>query len=118
MSIDTKGIAKADLLVALFNAATPGALHGGYGDAPMDRAQAENYLEETHYFTYVDGRALFVDLSIDALDVSLYNMNNGRGRAELALAPLLVLAAERENRSDARDRQMVGQVLSRARQMS
>ena len=118
MSIDTKGIPKADLLMALFNAAIPGALHKGYGNRPMNRDMADALLEETHYFNYVDGRALFVDLSTEFLDAALYDMNNGKGSAARALTLLLVAAAERGKQDSGRDRQMVSQLLVRVRQMS
>lgn len=89
MTINLKGLARVDVLVALHNAARPGALHGGYPATPMDTVEADELLSQSNYFTFVNGRALFVDLGGDQLDARDYDSHNGPGCAAWALAPLI-----------------------------
>lgn len=86
MGIDIKGLDKAEVLVALYNAARPSALHGGYSRGPMDYADAKDMLTEEQSFSWVNGRAMFVDLSGDQLDTDRFDASNGRLCAANALA--------------------------------
>src|ERR1700733_10313059 len=98
MGIKIKGVDKVELLVALVNAAKPGALHRGYGSAPIDHEDARRVLKETLEPNWVNGRAIFVDLSGDELDTAIYDHHNGRLCAGEALAPVLTAAAARAKR--------------------
>jgi hypothetical protein len=89
MTINLKGLARVDVLVALHNAARPKALHGGYPTTPMDTIEADELLSQATYFTFVNGRALFVDLGSEEFDARDYDSHNGRGCAAEALAPLI-----------------------------
>ncbi len=86
--ISLKGLNKADVLAALYNASKPqgmGFMH--YDPKPMTRDEAEALLEETTDFDYLKGRVMKVDLSGDELDERGYG-DNGKGAAERAIAEL------------------------------
>lgn len=94
MAIDIKGISKAAVLAALYNASRPkgmGFLHAKPGD--MSEAEAAKLLKEQTYFDYLRGRVMKVDLSGDELEERLYDRDNGYGAAYHAIAHLLKKAA-------------------------
>lgn len=77
--INIKGVPKAEILVALYNASSPrgmGVLVGASAK-PMTAELAESLLKELTYFDYVMGRPLKVDLAGDELDPRLYDRDNG-----------------------------------------
>lgn len=89
--ISLKGLNKADVLAALYNAAKPqgmGFLH--YDSKPMTREEAEALLKQTTYFDYLKGRVLKVDLSGDELDPWKYDRDNGQGAAERVITEIRV----------------------------
>ena len=90
---------KAEVLAALYNAAKPagglGLVHARKEPMTVEQARAlikritdDTGFERRHglYFDYVWGRPLKVDLSEDALNVSLYDRDQGVGAGLLALA--------------------------------
>lgn len=89
MAIKIEGLRKGVVLAALYNFAIPAALHGGYPKGPMDQSEADELTESETRFDYVNGRALFVDLSGDLLITEKYDAANGPGLAAMALAPFI-----------------------------
>lgn len=96
--INIKGIDKARILAALYNASKQqgmGFLHtkGAAGkDMSTAEAQAEIDARLAHggpaaaiYFDYLHGRVMKVDLTGDELDPWGYDRDNGAGAAERAL---------------------------------
>ncbi len=88
-TIDLKGLNKAAVLAALYNASKPqgmGFLH--YDPAPMTVEQAEKLLKQTTDFDYLMGRVMKIDLGGDTLDTWGYDRDNGNGAAAAAIASL------------------------------
>jgi hypothetical protein len=112
MTIDIKGLNKIDLLVALYNAAQPAALHGGYPHRPMDEVEADALIEEGLFFGYVNGRALFVDLTPDELETGRFDSHNGRHAAANAIAPILARATRGRTPTPEEDRAFVRDILA------
>ncbi len=81
-----KGINKAVLLAALFNASKQLGL--GFldlrGAVPMseEEAAAELAANPSMYFDYLRGRVMKVTLLGDKMETALYNRDNGPGAAE------------------------------------
>lgn len=88
--IDLKGLDKAAVLAALYNAAKPqgmGFLH--YDPKPMDVEEAKEILSRGCFdFDYLKGRVMKVDLSGETLDPRLYDRDNGEGAAQQAIDSL------------------------------
>lgn len=90
MAINLKGVNKALVLAALYNASMPQGMGWLHADpATMSEAEAAKLLEERTYFDYLRGRVMKVDLSGDTLEEFLYDRDNGRGAAHAAIAHLL-----------------------------
>lgn len=88
--IDIKGISKAAVLAALYNASRPlgmGFLH--HQPSPMSEKEAAEHLKRGSYFGYLNGRVMKVDLSGDTLEERLYDRDNGQGTAYAAIKHLL-----------------------------
>jgi hypothetical protein len=95
MVINIKGLNKADVLLALFNASKSRS-NQMTADLmelidPIDIDRSSGLIEDNPslYFDYVNGRSLKVDLSGDGLDTWLYDRDNGEGCAAMALSPLI-----------------------------
>jgi hypothetical protein len=93
--MNIKGISKAKILAALYNASRPqgmGFLQAKQGD--MSEVEAQKLLDAGHtYFDYLHGRVMKIDLSGgDELDTWLYDRDNGRGAAEDAITRALCAA--------------------------
>lgn len=89
--INLKGMNKAAVLAALYNASKPqgmGFLH--YDPTPMTVDQAATLLAQTTSFDYLKGRVMKVSLSGDEFDPWGYDRDNGQGAAERAIAQLLL----------------------------
>ena len=87
--IALKGLNKAEVLAALYNASRPqGRGFMAYEDGPMGREEAENLLADCTYFDYLKGRVMKVDLGGDVLDPWGYDRDNGTGAAERAIEAL------------------------------
>jgi hypothetical protein len=92
--VDISGLDKTAVLAALYNAAKPqgmGFLH--YKPEPMTVEEAEKCFvmygaRERHYFDYVFGRVLKVDLTTEKVRTDLYNRDNGEGAAERVIGIL------------------------------
>ena len=85
--IDTRGLDKAAVLAALYNASHAqgmGWLH--YDSLPMTRDEATELLKVTTYFDYLKGRVMKVDLSKDGgFEEWLYDRDNYPGAAQDAV---------------------------------
>lgn len=87
--ISLKGLDKAKVLAALYNASQPlgmGFLH--YDPANMTVEQARTILERQTDFDYLKGRVMKVDLSGDEFDPWLYDRDNGQGAAARAVGSI------------------------------
>lgn len=93
-TIDISALEPAWVLKALYDAARPAALHGGYPRGDMSLEDAEQLVEESNYFSFVNGRALHIDITPTLLEVGKYDAANGRGCALDALEPLLAATAK------------------------
>lgn len=89
--MNIKGLNKAEVLAALYNAAKPqGMGFLSYDPKPMTVEEAQEILDSGQtYFDYVFGRVMKVDLSKDELWTATYNRDNGYDAAEKALAHLI-----------------------------
>ncbi len=89
-TLDITGLDPAEVLAALHQAATPGALHGGYKSHPaLDVEGARAHLEQARSFSYIDGRAMFLTIDGATLHTAEYDKRNGAGAAERALKPII-----------------------------
>ena len=101
-TIDLRGLDKAAVLAALYNASKPqglGFLH--YDPALMTVEEAQSILDEKQarlkeinsmggnwdeiYFDYLKGRVMKIDLLGDDLRFQLYDRDNGEGAAQRAI---------------------------------
>jgi hypothetical protein len=89
MSISIKGLNKAAVLAALFNASKPQGLgFVKYNPKPMTVEEAEVLLKQTTDFDYLQGRIMKINLAEDELDTRWYNRDNGKNAAEKVIAIL------------------------------
>lgn len=89
-TINLKGLNKAAVLAALYNASKPqgmGFLH--YDPTPMTKKEAKKMLKHQTDFDYLKGRVMKVNLSGDTLDAWGYDRDNGDGAAKAAIGSLL-----------------------------
>ena len=89
--VDIRGIGRAKVLAALYNASKPLGLSilaydGGH---IMSEEEAAEMLKEQTYFDYVYGRVMKISLKTYDLDVRLYDRDNGTGAAWRAIARVL-----------------------------
>ena len=85
-TIDLKGLDKAAVLAALYNASKPqgmGFLH--YNPTPMTIERAKELLEQTTDFDYLMGRVMKINLGGDTLNTWGYDRDNGEGAAAKAI---------------------------------
>lgn len=87
-TITIKGMSKAVVLAALYNAATPqGMGFIQYNKEPMTVEQAQEIVKDGRSsFDYLYGRVMKIDIGKDAINPSAYDRDNGKGAAEKALA--------------------------------
>lgn len=94
--INISGMNKAEVLAKLYNASQPlgmGILQFTPEDMTVAEAQAiidagttdVFHARNCLYFDYLKGRVMKVDLSGDQFDPALYDRDNGRGAAALAI---------------------------------
>ena len=87
--IKLKGLNKAKVLAALYNASTPqGMGFLQYDPTPMTVDEAVSLLEQETYFDYLKGRIMKIDLSGDELNPWGYDRDNGNGAAALVIEAL------------------------------
>jgi hypothetical protein len=88
--MDIKGLDKAELLAALFNASRQQGM--GFmdrsGGSDMTAEDAREILAKQNYFDYLRGRVMKIDLGGDELRTHLYNRDNGPGAAEAVIEHL------------------------------
>lgn len=91
--VSIKGLDKIEVLRALYAHARPlgmGALQ--YVAGPLDKSEAEQLLNQMHYFDYVKGRIMKVSLKGDEFSPSLYDRDNGDGAAQRAISELRTIS--------------------------
>ena len=93
MSINIKGLDKAEVLAALYNASQQqgmGFFHAR-GQSGMNVEQARQEIEKNPalYFDYLHGRVMKISLKHDEMEERLYDRDNGNGAAQRALSHLL-----------------------------
>lgn len=84
--INIKCLDKAEVLCKLYNNARCvglGFLQHKPGD--LDIKEARKVLKEYTYFDYFNGRVMKVDLSGDEFNEDLYDRDNGKGAAYMAI---------------------------------
>lgn len=90
MEINIKGINKAEVLAALYNASKiqgMGFLQAKSGQ--MTTLEAEEILKTRSYFDYLYGKVMKIDLSGDSFNPWLYDRDNGKDAAKYALKDLI-----------------------------
>lgn len=94
--MNIKGLDKAEVLAALFNASRQQGMGflDSRGNSEMTKKQAEEVLKVTDYFDYLHGRVMKIGLDLDEVETRLYDRDNGHGAAERAIAHLV---AARDN---------------------
>ena len=117
--VSYEGLSKAEVLVALYNAAKPQGLGIFVSDAnKMTLEQAERLLQSTTKFDYIQGRVLKVDLSNDeGFDPWLYDRDNGFSAALNAILDYVVekrLSSDVSSVTKRNDKQMNGETLETA----
>lgn len=91
--ISIKGLDKAALLAALYNASQPqgmGFLH--YDPTPMTIEEAKRLLVHYTSFDYLKGRIMKIDLASDEMYVGAYDRDNGQGAAQRVIDSLIATA--------------------------
>lgn len=84
--IDIKGLDKAKVLQALYDAAkVQGMGYLQYVPGPLSYTEAQEALSRSTYFDYFKGRVMKVDLSGDSFNPRLYDRDNGQGMAKAAV---------------------------------
>lgn len=86
--VSIKGLSKAKVLAALYNASHPqgmGFLQYTPGDMTEQEAQALLDQHGHFSFDYLKGRVMKVDIRSDELDERLYDRDNGPGAAQRAI---------------------------------
>jgi hypothetical protein len=96
--MNIKGLNRADVLAALYNASHPqgmGMLH--FDPTPMTTEEAQALIDEQSkrprgafeaYFDYLKGRVMKIGFKGDEIDPRLYDRDLGDGAAERAIASL------------------------------
>ena len=88
--IDISKKEKAAVLAALYNAAKPRQLsYFNYTPGPMSIEEARKIIEELYPLIYLDyfrGRCMKINLTGDKVDTWLFDVNNGPGAGEQAIA--------------------------------
>lgn len=82
--VDIRGLNKATVLAALYNASHPQGLGFlQYDPSDMTVSEAETLLQSYTYFDYLKGRVMKVDLESDeSFNEALYDRDNGIGAAQ------------------------------------
>jgi len=81
--VDLKGMDKAVVLAALYNASVPqGFRLAHYNPKPMTVEEARELLKKETWFDCINGRDMMVDFSGDTLSTRIYNCDHGPGAAE------------------------------------
>lgn len=93
MTIDIRGLNKAEVLMVLYNKSKQQGvgLFNPEGAISMSIEEAQTIIDATPnlYFDYLRGRVMKVSLKGDVLEEALYDRDNGPGATMKALTPLL-----------------------------
>lgn len=89
--MNIKGLDKAEVLAALFNASHQQGMGflDSRGGRDMTKERAAEILKITEDFDYLDGRVMKISLDRDEVETRLYDRDNGQGAAERAIAHLV-----------------------------
>lgn len=89
--MNIKGLDKAEVLAALFNASHQQGMGflDSRGGRDMTKERAAEILKITGDFDYLDGRVMKISLDRDEVETRLYDRDNGQGAAERAIAHLV-----------------------------
>lgn len=89
--MNIKGLDKAEVLAALFNASRQQGMGflDSRGGRDMTKERAAEILKITEDFDYLDGRVMKISLDRDEVETRLYDRDNGQGAAERAIAHLV-----------------------------
>lgn len=92
MKLNIKGLDKAELLAALFNASKAQGLSfldtGHNKKMTPEEAAVELQLRSTTYIGYLNGRVMKVDVGGDEMETWAYDRDNGEGAAERVVKAL------------------------------
>lgn len=105
--INIKGLDKAEVLLALWNASKmQGMSFLGFSE-PLTLAKAVECVEEARhigisgeeeiYFDYLNGKVMKIDIAPDFIDPRLYDRDNGEGAAQRAIDNLRLSKCFNEN---------------------
>lgn len=94
MSISIANIDKAKIFVALYKAARVRNAFQHY--ATISYGTAVQLLERKLNYGIFEGKAMYIDLSSDTLNVSVYDQHNGKNSALFALNDLIQEAARKQ----------------------
>ncbi len=87
--VDIRGLDKAAVLAALYNAARPqGMGFLAYKKKPMTTEEAKALLEKYSYFDYLEGRVMKIAIEGGELEERLYDRDNGNGACQLVIGYL------------------------------
>jgi len=95
MSISIANIDKAKILVALYKFAKVRNSFQHYTN--ITYGIASELLERQTRFNIFEGKALYIDLKGDTLNVSIYDQHNGKNAAQFALQELIQNAARKQS---------------------
>lgn len=95
MSISIANIDKAKILVALYKFAKVRNSFQHYTN--ITYGIASELLERQTRFNIFEGKALYIDLKGDTLNVSIYDQHNGKNAAQFALQELIQNAARQQS---------------------
>lgn len=91
--ISIKGLDKAAVLAALYNASQPqGMGNAQYDPNPMTIEEAQRILARSTNFDYLKGRVMKIDLASDEMYVGAYDRDNGQGTAQRVINSLIATA--------------------------
>lgn len=94
MSINIKGLDRAAVLAALYNASRQQGMgvfnQSGQKQMTIEEANREiqEHVTQNLYFDYLRGRVMKISLKDDELEERLYDRDNGPGAAAAALSHL------------------------------
>lgn len=89
--MNIKGLDKAEVLVALFNASKQQGMGFGdpRGDSDMNVETAREIVVQRTDFDYLYGRVMKIGIGGDEVETRLYDRDNGHGAVERAIAHLV-----------------------------
>lgn len=105
--IDIKGLDKAEVLLALWNASRMQGMSFLGFSGPLTLSKAVECVEQARhtgmsgkeeiYFDYLNGKVMKIDIAPDEIDPRLYDRDNGEGAAQRAIDNLRLAKCFNEN---------------------